>query len=223
MSLAKKRWWCRCSFDVHVYWQPNPSFGIQFQSAAAFQWNHKGGEEEAVMKDYQWDPFCLLTFQTLSLPPSFQPLLHHFPISNRYLAVFLPRDNLRNIFTSCVDYRWKMAWKNNNRRINGTFFSDICITSPVSLSPLATVIMHTIILLLIVVNTSKIEAGNLKLNRSRLRSKTELCLQNLTPKTSHILHIPPNFLKGFTLISKMVSGAPEAVEIRQSAEKSHLC
>ena len=51
---------------------------MQFQSVAAFQCTQKDDEEEAVMRDYQWAVFCLLTPQTphhhhpllLSLPPS---------------------------------------------------------------------------------------------------------------------------------------------------------
>ena len=65
-----------CLFDIHVRWQPSPSFGVQLQSAAAFQCN-QDSEEKAVMTDYQWTVFCLLKPKTphchpllLSLPPS---------------------------------------------------------------------------------------------------------------------------------------------------------
>ena len=61
----------------YIRWQASPSSGVQFQSVAAFQCTLKDGEEEAVMTDYQWAVFCLLTPKTphhhpppLSLPPS---------------------------------------------------------------------------------------------------------------------------------------------------------
>ena len=66
-----------------IAWQPSPSFGVRFQSAAAFQCKQKDGEEEAVMTDYQRAVFCLLTPHRhpplLSLLPSSslsRPLLH---------------------------------------------------------------------------------------------------------------------------------------------------
>ena len=93
MSLGRRRWWCRresysvstvqlwneqdCVFHIHVCWQPSLSLGVQFQLAAAFQSTQKYGEEEAVLTDYQWVVFCLLTSQTphhhplpFSLPPT---------------------------------------------------------------------------------------------------------------------------------------------------------
>ena len=63
------------SFHIHVRWQPSPSCGVHFQTAA-FKCTKKYGEEEAIMTDYQWAVFCRLTSQIprrhpppLSLPP----------------------------------------------------------------------------------------------------------------------------------------------------------
>ena len=50
-----------CSSNIHVHWQPSPSFGIQFKPAAAFQCVQEDGEKEFVMTNYQWAVFCLLT------------------------------------------------------------------------------------------------------------------------------------------------------------------
>ena len=55
------------------------------------------------------------------------------------------------------------------------------------------------------------------------KNEIEASLQNLTRKTSHMLNIPYNFLNGFELISKMIRGTSQSAEIRQSAEKSHVC
>ena len=53
-----------CSFEIHVCWQPSPSFGIQFLLVAASQCTKMDGEEKAVMMDYQWAVFCLFIPQT---------------------------------------------------------------------------------------------------------------------------------------------------------------
>ena len=92
--------------------------------------------------------------------------------------------------------------------VNGTLSSDIRITSPVSLSGLAAVIMHAII------------PGQHKHNGSRqfeaepFKNKIEnrAVLAKLTLNASRILYTPPNFLYGFILISKMV---PETFESPQ--------
>ena len=84
------------SLDIHVRWQPRPSLGVQFQSAAVFQCPQKDGEEDAVLTDYQWAVFCLLTPQNppppLPPPPdvfitsSIRSLLHHISISHRHIV-----------------------------------------------------------------------------------------------------------------------------------------
>ena len=60
-------------FNIHVHWQPRPFFGVQLQSAAAFQCTQKDGEEDAALTDYQWAICCLLT------PP--RPNRHPMPFS----------------------------------------------------------------------------------------------------------------------------------------------
>ena len=98
--------------------------------------------------------------------------------------------------------------------VNGILSIDIHITSPVSLSQLAAVIMHAII------------PGQHKRNGSWQFEaepfKNKIKNRALLATFDHDIHVSPYFLNGLTLISKMVPGAFELVEIRQSAEKSNL-